>query len=128
MHNIDQVIRSISGHYDRRCYEALHLAVQLTLEALPARPLMKELALETARRCVRPMTAQAVLRALERSAADIWACGCRARLEQIYGRPLLEPPTAKNLIFTLAEYCGNGTDHTYLLTEQQLKRLLQVLR
>ena len=87
MHNIDQVIRSISGHYDRRCYEALHLA-----------------------------------------AADIWACGCRARLEQIYGRPLLEPPTAKNLIFTLAEYCGNRTDHTYVLTEQQLKRLLQVLR
>ena len=118
MHNIDQVIRSISGHYDRRCYEALHLAVQLTLEALPARPLMKELALEAARQCVRPMTAQ----------ADIWACGCRARLEQIYGRPLLEPPTAKNLIFTLAEYCGNGTDHTYVLTEQQLKRLLQVLR
>ena len=49
MHNIDQVIRSISGHYDRRCYEALHLAVQLTLAALPARPLMKELALEAAR-------------------------------------------------------------------------------
>ncbi len=51
MHNIDQVIRSISGHYDRRCYEALHLAIQLTLEALPARPLMKELALEAARQC-----------------------------------------------------------------------------
>lgn len=128
MHNIDQVIRGISGHYDRRCYEALRLAVQLTLEALPARPLMKELARDAARRCARPMTEQAVLRALERAAADIWACGCRVRLEQLYGRSLHEAPTAKNLIFTLAEYCAEDTDHTYILTEQQLKRLLQALK
>lgn len=127
MNNINQVIRSISGHYDRRCYEILQLAVQITAES-PHRPLMKDIVQQVTTLMDKPMTTKAVARALERAAADVWTYGCGARLEQIYGRPLLEPPTAKNLIFTLAEYCGNGTDHTYVLTEQQLKRLLQVLR
>ena len=47
MHNIDQVIRSISGHYDRRCYEALHLAggVMGVLSELKGRGLLDENAL-----------------------------------------------------------------------------------
>lgn len=125
MNNINQIIRSISGHYDRHCYEILQLAVQITAES-PYRPLMKDIVQQITTLMDKPMTPKSVARALERAAADIWTYGCRSNLEHIFDRPLIEPPTAKSLVFTLADYCNN-TEPSTSLSNGKLQMLLQFL-
>ena len=126
MNNINQIIRSISGHYDRHCYEILQLAVQITAES-PHRPLMKDLIQQVATLMDKPMTTKAIARALERAAADVWTYGCRSNLERIFNRPLIEPPTAKSLVFALAEYCNDTVHSTVSLSNEKLQILLQLL-
>ena len=51
-------------------------------------------------------------------------------MERIFGRPLLEAPTPKSLVWTLAEYIreteGNP-DVQYTVSREQLQRLLELL-
>ena len=51
------------------------------------------------------MSVNAISKALSRVTADIWEYGNRDRLQQIYGRPVLEQPTPKELVSVLAVYC-----------------------
>lgn len=130
MDRINQVIRSISGHDNKTCYHALRHAVAYTLEQLPLHPQMKDIAREAARRNGQPEGERTAAKALGRAAADVWEYGCRANLEHIFGRPLLEPPTPKSLVWTLAEYIreteGNP-DVQYTVSGEQLQRLLELL-
>lgn len=130
MDRINQVIRSISGHDNKTCYHVLRQAVGYTLEQLPMHPQMKDIAREAARRNGQPEGERTAAKALGRAAADVWEYGCRANLEHIFGRPLLEPPTPKSLVWTLAEYIreteGNP-DVQYTVSGEQLQRLLELL-
>ncbi len=51
------------------------------------------------------MSVKAISKALSRVTADIWDYGNRDKLQQIYGRPVLEQPTPKELVSVLAVYC-----------------------
>ena len=51
------------------------------------------------------MSVKAISKALSRVTADIWVYGNRDKLQQIYGRPVLEQPTPKELVSVLAVYC-----------------------
>lgn len=104
MDRINQVIRSISGHDAKKGYHTLRQAVRIALARMPERPAMKEIAREIASREEPPIKEKSVALALERTASDIWCYGCRKNLERIFGRPLVEQPTAKSLILTVAEY------------------------
>ncbi len=104
MDRINQVIRSISGHDAKKGYQLFRLAVRITLERLPEHPDMKELSREIASGLEPPIKEKSVATALQRAAADIWCYGCRKNLERIFGRPLVEQPTAKSMILIVAEY------------------------
>lgn len=104
MDRINQVIRSISGHDGKKGYYLLRQAVRITLERLPEHPDMKDLSREIALGLEPPIKEKSVATALERVAADIWCYGCRKNLERIFGRPLVEQPTAKSMILIVAEY------------------------
>lgn len=104
MDRVNQVIRSISGHDAKKGYHMLRQAVRIALAWLPERPAMKEIAREIASCAEPPVKEKSVEHALERTAADIWCYGCRKNLERIFGRPLVEQPTAKSLVLTVAEY------------------------
>ena len=54
------------------------------------------------------MSVKAVSKALSRVAVDIWDFGNRDKLCQIYGRPVIEQPTPKELVFVLATYCQSA--------------------
>lgn len=60
------------------------------------------------------MSVKAISKALSRVTADIWVYGNRDKLQQIYGRPVLEQPTPKELVFVLAMYCQalENSSHT----------------
>lgn len=131
MDRINQVIRSISGHDNKTCYHALRQAVGYTLEQLPMHPQMKDIAREAARRSGNPDGEKAAAKALGRAAADVWEYGCRANLERIFGRPLLEAPTPKSLVWTLAEYIRETEgqpEEPYTVSGEQLRRLLELLK
>ena len=51
------------------------------------------------------MSVKAISKALSRVTADIWEYGNRDKLCQIYGRPVLEQPTPKELVSVLSVYC-----------------------
>ncbi len=51
------------------------------------------------------MSVKAISKALSRVTADIWVYGNQDKLQQIYGRPVLEQPTPKELVSVLAVYC-----------------------
>jgi len=104
MDRVNQVIRSISGHDAKKGYQLFRLAVRITLEQLPERPDMKTISREIASGLEPPIKEKSVAQTLERTAADIWCYGCRKNLERIFGRPLVEQPTAKSMILIVAEY------------------------
>lgn len=116
MDRVNKVIRSISGHDAKKGYRTLRQAVRIALARLPERPDMKEIAREIAPFTEPPIKERSVVQALERTAADIWCYGCRKNLERIFGRPLVEQPTAKSLILTVAEYIQDlGEEWTIML-------------
>ena len=74
------------------------------MEVLPQRPMMKYIQLEVRRRMELPIKASSVGRLLSRAAEDIWFYGDRRKLESIFRRPLLEQPSAKSMIITIAKH------------------------
>lgn len=56
------------------------------------------------------MSCPAAAKALSRVTTDIWDFGNRDKLRELYGRPVLERPTPKELVWVLAYYCWAGED------------------
>ncbi len=130
MDRINHVIREISGHDHKSCYQVLRQAVAFTLEQMPERPAMKNIVRETAKRLDKPAGDKAISKALGRAAADIWDFGCRSNLERIFCRPLLEQPTPKSLVLTLAEYLyeeRDGVKEDYFISQAQARQLFHLL-
>lgn len=104
MNNLSKTILQISGRNNKSCYDELECAVAVTMEVLPQRPMMKYIQLEVRRRMELPIKASSVGRLLSRAAEDIWIYGDRRKLESIFRRPLLEQPSAKSMIITIAKH------------------------
>lgn len=99
-----QILRSISGRHNLRCYTVMQHAIDVSVESYPTQLSMKVLDIEASHRMDKPLSPSAASRALARAAADIWENGCRENLAQIYGHPLDEKPTAQSVIYTVSEY------------------------
>ena len=89
----------LSGRRNKACYYVLCLAVETACGCLPEEPAMKAVCAAVGRRT-----------GMSSPAADIWDFGNRDKLREIYGRPVLERPTPKELVWVLAYYCWPGED------------------
>lgn len=107
MNNLTKTIQQISGRNNKSCYEEFQCAVEITMELLPQRPLMKQVQFEIQARMKLTIKPSSIARVLSRTAEDIWLYGDRNMLEQIYMRPLIEQPSAKSMIITLAKHVKN---------------------
>ena len=103
MKEIKKLVTELSGHRGRECYYILCLAVAVALDSQPAEPQMKQVWAEVRIRSGKnnPKT---ISRALSRAVDDIWEHGARGRLCEIFGRPVEEKPSPKDVILVLAQY------------------------
>ena len=107
MKEIKKLVTELSGHRGRECYYILCLAVAVALDSQPAEPQMKQVWAEVRIRSGKnnPKT---ISRALSRAVDDIWEHGARGRLCEIFGRPVEEKPSPKDVILVLAQYIWNS--------------------
>lgn len=103
---IQRTVTELSGRRNKSCYYMLCLAVEAARSCLPEEPKMGDICAMVGARA--HMSVGAVSKALSRANADIWDYGNRDKLCQIYGRPVLEQPTPKALVFVLAVYCQSS--------------------
>lgn len=96
----------LSGRRNKACYYVLCLAVEAARGCLPEEPAMKMVCANI--RQSTGMTAAAAAKALSQATADIWEYGNRDKLQEVYGRPLYERPSPKELVCVLANYCWAG--------------------
>ena len=104
IHTIQRTVTELSGRRGKPCYYVLRLAVEAACGYMPEEPRMGAICAMVQARA--DMSTGAVSKALSRVAADIWDHGNRDKLRQIYGRPVPEPPSPKELVLVLAEYCS----------------------
>lgn len=104
MDKVSRAVWRISGRSNKDCYVVLRCAVAVAVDYLPEHPPMKAIQLDVLRRLDRPVSLPSIARALARAAEDVWQYGSRQELEAVFGRPLVEQPSAKSLVFALAEY------------------------
>ena len=104
IHAIQRTVTELSGRRGKPCYYVLRLAVEAACGYMPEEPRMGAICAMVQARA--DMSTGAVSKALSRVAADIWDHGNRDKLRQIYGRPVPEPPSPKELVLVLAEYCS----------------------
>ena len=78
-------------------------AVDIARRWQPKEPQMNAVC-EEIRKEVGKQSNNTVLKALSRAVDDIWEQGDRNRLQKIYGRPLWERPSPKELVVMLAQY------------------------
>lgn len=109
IHTIKRTVTELSGRRNMACYYVLCLAVQAARDRLPAEPPMGVICATV--QDSTGMSGGAVSKALSRVTADIWDNGNRDKLRKIYGRPILERPSPKELVFVLAGYCQAPSDH-----------------
>ena len=102
MKDIRSTVMQLSGRWGNTCYATLCLAVEAALDLPYGDVQMKHLWSAIHERTGK--SPQAISRALARAAADVWERGNRELLEAIFARTLKKAPTAKELVFTLAEY------------------------
>ena len=102
MKDIRSTVMQLSGRWGNTCYATLCLAVEATLDLPYGDVQMKHLWSAIHERIGK--SPQAISRALARAAADVWERGNQELLEAIFARTLKKAPTAKELVFTLAEY------------------------
>lgn len=110
MEDVRTFVRQLSGHWGNSCYELLCLAVEAALELEP-----DELQMKLIWSVLHEKTGKAtetVARALNRAANDIWTHGSRETLQALFGRALSEPPTAKELVCTLADALRPHVEYT----------------
>ena len=98
----------LSGRRNKACYYVLCLAVETACGCLPEEQAMKTVCAAVGRRA--GMSCPAAAKALSRVTTDIWDFGNRDKLRELYGRPVLERPTPKELVWVLAYYCWAGED------------------
>ena len=97
-----QLVTEISGRRNKGCYYVLCWAIEAVRECQPGGMQMKEVCAEIHKDV--GMSPGAAAKALSRAVDDIWDNGNRDKLQQIYGRPLLERPSPKELINVLAQH------------------------
>ena len=102
MKDIRSTVMQLSGRWGNTCYATLCLAVEAALDLPYGDVQMKHLWSAIHERTGK--SPQAISRALARAAADVWERGNQELLEAIFARTLKKAPTAKELVFTLAEY------------------------
>ena len=101
---VRQIVQGIGGHTERKCYTMLHHAIYLSLASYPQRLQMKVIKREVIRQVGEPIIPDAASRALARAADDIWNCGCRDKLEALYGHPLSEKPSPLSIIYAISDH------------------------
>lgn len=102
MKDIRSTVMQLSGRWGNTCYATLCLAVEAALDLPYGDVQMKHLWSAIHERTGK--SPQAISRALARAAADVWERGNQELLAAIFARTLKKAPTAKELVFTLAEY------------------------
>lgn len=102
LQEIMQLVTEISGRRNKGCYYVLCWAIDVVREHQPDGMQMKEVCAVINKDA--GMTPGAAAKALSRAVDDIWDNGNREKLCQIYGRPLLERPSPKELINVLAQH------------------------
>ena len=107
MREIKEIIARVGGHRNRECYAILSYAVEAAWSYQPQEPKMETIEADVVQMLEHRKGVAAVSRALSRAAADIWEYGDRRALKQIWGGPLREQPTPKELVFRMAEYLWN---------------------
>ncbi len=102
LQEIMQLVTEISGRRNKECYYVLCWAIEVVRDHQPDGMQMKEVCAVIKKNA--GMTPGAAAKALSRAVDDIWDNGNREKLCQIYGRPLLERPSPKELINVLAQH------------------------
>ncbi len=103
MQEIKRVITELSGNRGKECYYILCCAVKFVRDCQPEEPQMKAVC-EEVRKETGKNSSKTVSKALSRAVDDIWEEGDHKRLEEIYGRPVLECPSPRELILRVAQY------------------------
>ena len=110
MKDIKETIARISGHRHRRGYAVLICAVQAAHKYQPREPQMNAIQKDVAAMMGGGRTPTAVSRNLARVTVDIWEHGDRQELSKVYGHPVQDRPTPKELVLRLAEYVWEEKD------------------
>ena len=103
MQEVKRVVAEISGRRSKERYCILCYAVEIARRYQPQEPQMKSVC-EEIRKEIGKQSNNTVLKALSRAVDDIWEQGDRVKLQEIYGRPLWERPSPKELVVMLAQY------------------------
>lgn len=109
MKDVRSTVMQLSGRWGNTCYNMLCLAVEAA-RGLPR----EEFQMKRVWSAVREATGKSpetISRALTRAATDIWERGNRELLMAIFARTLTKAPTAKALVYTLAEYVKPSLDY-----------------
>ena len=109
MKDVRSTVMQLSGRWGNTCYNMLCLAVEAA-RGLPR----EEFQMKRIWSAVREATGKSpetISRALTRAATDIWERGNRELLMAIFARTLTKAPTAKALVYTLAEYVKPSLDY-----------------
>ena len=109
MKDVRSTVMQLSGRWGNTCYNMLCLAVEAA-RGLPR----EEFQMTRIWSAVREATGKSpetISRALTRAATDIWERGNRELLMAIFARTLTKAPTAKALVYTLAEYVKPSLDY-----------------
>ena len=113
MKDVRSTVMQLSGRWGNTCYNMLCLAVEAA-RGLPR----EEFQMKRIWSAVREATGKSpetISRALTRAATDIWERGNRELLMAIFARTLTKAPTAKALVYTLAEYVKPSLDYRLLV-------------
>lgn len=102
MKDVRSTVMQLSGRWGNTCYNMLCLAVEAAKDVPREEFQMKRI--WSAVRKETGKSPESISRALARAAADIWERGNRELLMVIFARTLTKAPTAKALVYTLAEY------------------------
>lgn len=108
MKDVKQLVARISGHRNRECYVVLIHAVKAAQAYQPQEPKMETIVADVAVMMDGRMKPATISRNLSRAAADIWEYGDRQELCKVYGHPVQDPPTPKELVLRLAEAVWEG--------------------
>jgi len=102
MKKTKKLVTEISGRRGQECYYILCCAVDVAISCQPTEPTMTVILTEVSKRTGKKH--KTASKALSRALEDIWEHGDRRRLQEIYGRTIIEKPTPKDLVCVLAQY------------------------
>ena len=101
MKKVDRVVASFGGRRGKSSYIILCQVLEQALAAMPEEPSMGALCQEVGQSSGKK--AETVYKSLSRAVKDIWENGDRQALERAIGYHLLEEPTPKELVMSLAQ-------------------------